>query len=151
MKKRLSVLLLLLLLPLLLNACATHVEDTNGTETALCSITDEEILEDSPKHLVTGCVRNKVNDTQTMRVSKLSGVFAFDAHLATQSTLTVTLSTTLHSGNLRAVLLCDGSYVQDIDINTEQSVIIPNANGRYQVRLAGESAKLDATLHFTEG
>ena len=151
MKKfRVPLLFLSLFLSLLLISCSTHIEDTNGDQTTLCSITDEDILTDSPTHTSVGSVRSSLNNKQTLRVNKLSGIYAFDAHLATDTTLTITLSTTLYEGNLRAVLLCDGEYVQDIDVNTEQSVTVSPANGRYQVRLAAESAKLDATLIFSE-
>ena len=151
MKRTLPCLLLiLLLLPLFLTSCGAHVKDTNGEDTALCELTDERILAKAPSHVATAAVSSSFDQKQTLRVNKLSGVYAFPSHLATDSTLTVTLTTTLYEGNLRAVLLCDGEYVQDIPVGEAQTVTVKGANGRYQVRLAAESAKLDAELQFAE-
>lgn len=146
MKTRSIAILLLLLLPLLLTSCLGQIEDTNGEDTALCTLTDEQILAEHPSISTVGSVASRVNDKQTLRVNKLSGVYVFDSFLLQNEDLSLTVSTTLHEGNLRIVLLCDGVYVQDVPIGEDQTVSIANANGRYQVRLAGESAKLDATV-----
>jgi hypothetical protein len=139
----------LLLLPCLLG-CSKQIEDTNGEDTALVSLTYEDILNKAVSHNAVGMVRSQLGGKQTLRVNKLSGVYAFNSHAADGGTLTVTLSTTLHAGNLRAVVMCEGEYVQDIPLGENQTVTVENASGKYQVRLGAESAKLDATLTFEE-
>lgn len=151
MKARILSLLLctLFLLPCLVS-CVGQIEDTNGADTALTTVTDEDIQKKNPSHNAVGMVRSELDGKQSLRASKLSGVYAFNSYTANGGTLTVTLSTTLYEGNLRAVLLCEGVYVQDIPLGEAQTVRIETAAGKYQVRLAAESAKLDATLTFTE-
>lgn len=148
--KLLACLLCVLSLALCLTACVGQIEDTNGEDTSLCVITDEEITEKNPSYYAVGMVRSQVNGKQSVRVNQISGVYELDAYTAEGGTLTLTLSTTLYEGNLRIVLLCDGTYLQDIPVGEAQAVVIPNANAKYQIRLAAESAKLDATLTVTE-
>ena len=151
MKRKLLCLALcaILLLPCL-TACASQIEDTNGEDTTLCTLTQEDLLGDSVSHNAIGMVRSQLGDKQTLRANKLSGVYEFNSYVADGGTLTVTLSATLHAGNLRAVLLCEGEYVQDVPLGEEQAATVENATGKYQVRLGAESAKLDATLIFDE-
>ena len=137
----------LLVLPSLVS-CVGQIEDTNGEDTTLCTLTDADITKKKPSHNAVGMVRSTLDGTQTLRVSQLSGVYEFDAYLATGEALSITLSTTLYEGNLRAVLLMDGVYLQDIPLGEAQRVTVKDATGRFQVRLAAESAKLDATLSF---
>ena len=146
----LSLLLGVLLLVPCLTSCVGQIEDTNGEDTALTTVTDADITAKKPSYNAVGMVRSQLDGKQTTRVNSLSGVYEFNAYTADGGTLTVTLSTTLHEGNLRAVLLHEGTYVQDIPIGEAQTVSIANATGKYQVRLAGESAKVDATLSFIE-
>ena len=71
--------------------------------------------------------------------------------LCTENEETSCIAYSLRLGsNLRAVLLHEGAYVQDLPIGEGQTVSIANATGKYQVRLAAESAKVDATLSFSE-
>ena len=148
--KLLAGLLCALSLAFCLTACVGQIEDTNSEDTSLCVVTDEDITEKKPSYSAVGMVRSQANGKQTVRVNQLSGVYEMDAYTAEGDTLTITLSTTLYEGNLRVVLLCDGTYLQDISVGEAQTVVIPNANGKYQIRLAAESAKLDATLTVTE-
>ena len=148
--KLLACLLCALSLALCLTACVGQIEDTNGEDTSLCAITDEDIAEKKPSYSAVGMVRSQVDGKQSVRVNQISGVYELDAYTAEGGTLTITLSTTLYEGNLRVVLLCDGTYLQDIPVGEAQTVVIPDANGKYQIRLAAESAKLDATLTVTE-
>ena len=150
-KRLLPALCILLLLPLLLTACR-QIEDTNGPDDiSLCTLTEEEILDKSPSYSAVSSITSTQNGKRTLRIKKLSGVYALDSHLASGNTLTITLSTTLHEGNLRIVVLCDGNYVADMPVGQNETLTLQNADGhRYQVRLAAESAKLDATLTFTD-
>ena len=43
-------LLLVLLAAFALTGCAEHIEDTNGADTAICTITKEQIEAEKPEH-----------------------------------------------------------------------------------------------------
>ncbi|MBE6703291.1 MAG: hypothetical protein E7585_07785 [Ruminococcaceae bacterium] len=145
------ILCALLLFPLLFTACGRHIEDTNGADTSLCALTEEELLSKTASYSSVGSLSSHVNGKQTLRVKKLSGVYAFNSYLAQSNSLTVTISTTLYAGNLRILLLCDGAHLADFTVNQAETLTLQNANGhRYEVRLAAESAKLDAEVAFTE-
>ncbi len=143
--KRFSLLLLCMLLLSAFAACdAGQIEDTNGADTALATLGEEEIFRKSLSYVSYGSVTGEKDGVVSYRVKKLSGVYKVSTfHIGKESTVQLDLSLVLTAGNLRAVLLCDGVFVQDIPLGTEQSIQLEKAKGDYEIRLAGESAALE--------
>ena len=119
-----------------------HIEDTNGEEIALCSLTNEEIFSNTTSSTSVGSFRSQVNDSYRYRVSRLSGVSEFALFRMEQGAFRITSDTVVEQGNLRIVLLCDGAYVADIAIGKGESLEVTNPNGgKYEIRFAAESAR----------
>ncbi len=140
---------------ILLSVCTVscnigQIEDINGADTALATLTEEEILRNGTTYTNYGSVTSEKDGVLSFRVKKLSGVYrVVQFNISKESNVQLNLSLTLTSGNLRAVLLCDGVLVQDIPQGSNQVIEIPNAKGSYEIRLAGESAALEFTCSKT--
>lgn len=149
MKRLLYLLIPLVLIAAILTALLivtligkSQIEDTNGADPALCTLTDEDIFSKSTSSSSVGSVSTQINREYSYRVKKLSGVYEAVEFRASGDTLTIQISSTLTQGNLRIVLMCDGEYVQDIPVGQDQTITIPNPDGKYAIRLAAESAEL---------
>ena len=127
---------------------ASHIEDTNGADTALVTLTDADILSNRTSSVATGSLSNTINRMTTLRVNKFSGVTDATSFTARGDKLTIHFSSTLEEGNFRVVLLCDGEYVMDLPIDGSKAVPIDNPDGRYTIRIAGESAKFSLKCSY---
>lgn len=120
---------------------ASHIEDSNGSDTALVTLTEADLLANRPRSVSTGSVSSNINQKLSLRINKFSGVTDVTSFTARGSRLTIHFSCALQEGNFRVLLLCEGNYVADLPVNGSDTVIIDNPNGRYSIRVAGESAK----------
>ena len=125
-----------------------HIEDRNGDNTDLCSITNDEIFANHISSTRFGFSFTSRNQGMQMRVKKLSGVCNAYKISAEGKQLTIHISTTLEQGNLRIVLMRNGVHIRDIPIGKDQTVTILNPKGEYVIRLAAESAKLSIECSY---
>ena len=143
--KRIVTLVILASCALLLVSCgAGHIEDTNGDDISLCSLTDEEIFGKTTSSVAAGTVSTQVNNKYTFKASRLSGVYEYISFTKDRGAFTIKADTSVEEGNLRIVVLCDGKYVADIAVKESESLRIENKlGGKYEIRFAAESAKFN--------
>ena len=141
--KRIASLLILASCVLMLFSCgAGHIEDTNGEDISLCSLTDEEIFGKSTSSVASGTVSTQLNNKYTFKANRLSGVYEYVSFAKDRGAFIIKADTSVEEGNLRIVVLCDGKYVADIAVKTGESLRIENKlGGKYEIRFAAESAK----------
>ena len=142
-------LLLVLLACLVLTGCDEHIVDANGDDTSICTITKAQLEAEVPEYLEEGMLASQTDGEHTVRFAQLSGVYDMSNHLADCETLTITTEITLTKGNLRVMMMCDGQFIQDIPLGSN-TLVIKGAKGKYYLRIAGESAELDAKIVFAE-
>ena len=124
-------LLLVLLASFALTGCDEHILDANGDNTSICTITKAQLEAEEPEYLEEGMVEAQNEGEYTVQFTLLSGVV------------------TLTKGNLRVMLMHDGEFVQDIPVGTN-TLVIKGAKGNYYLRIAGESAELNAKITFAQ-
>jgi len=152
--KKIFAIILALTLCAGLCACgmSVNIEDTNGDDPSLCSITEEDIVSGSIGSTTFGSVKTTFNSTTIFKVKKMSGVLTLDTFKSANQNkaYTVTLSSNLVSGNLRVVLLCDGKYAADFPLNETQTLVFDNPECKYELVLAAESAEFSVEYAVTE-
>lgn len=149
-KKAISLMLVVLAFCLLLASCdAGQIEDTNGDEITLCTLTEEEIFAKYNSHVSVGLVNRQLKNEYRFKAKRFSGVYKVGKFKAQGKTLTIKSDAELDAGNLRIVVLCDGEYLADIPVEKGQTLIFDHPKGEYEVRLAGESAKIDFSFTYS--
>lgn len=147
--KKLIIFLLIATLSLTFSSCTlSHIEDTNGDNTSLCTLTEEDILgNNSFTQLLSS--KSTWDNSLTYKANKMSGVNAIKKSLYAQGNALVINSTiTLSQGNLRVVVVCDGKIICDIPLGENQVTTIENPNGSYDIKVAGESAGFEISLEY---
>lgn len=148
MKKLLSILLIATLLLAFSSCTLSHIEDTNGDDKSLCTLTEEEILGNST-YVQTISSTSTRGNTITYKAKKMSGVNVMKKSIQPQgNTFVINSSITLNQGNLRVVVSCDGEIVCDIPLEKNQVTTIDNLGGKYDIRVAGESAEFEIVLEL---
>ena len=71
-------------------------------------------------------------------------MYELETFTARGERLVIRTDAALTEGNLRILLLCDGEYVTDIPLGA-QTTAVENPDGRFELRLAAESAKMQMT------
>ena len=146
---RASLIAVALLFAVTLTACgsATHIEDANGAENSLCVLTEKELTDKHPNSLSNMSVLNEKDGVTEFSVRKFSGVksiYSFRAKADRSYTLEVTSE--LEEGNLRLFVWCGGEIMQGIAVGGAQTVTVNGANGRCELRAAGESANFSMSI-----
>ncbi len=137
------------------------IADTNGAESSLAVITEDEIINSSRKLTmlafsenfegaqtnVTGDLADYDYDTSSFAASAISGIRTMQATLTDRDTLTLTVSSSIEEGNMEIFILIDGEIHSKIPINDEISVTLDDIGGKtVVVRFGAESAKADVTV-----
>lgn len=143
MKSRLYILMILALVSLFaLGSCAVgHIEDQNGEDTSVVTITDKDIAE-GRSYSATLSSKGQANGSYSFNVQRLSGVYSLNKHRADGDSITFNMSSTLVSGNLRICIVKDDKIVADIPIGENQTVTVADGSGLYEIKLAAESAQI---------
>ncbi len=146
--KRIVLALILGLCVCLLSSCnVRRIEDTNGDLNELCHLTDEDILGGSENYSAFLSAWSRHKNGADYATRSLSGIYdLYYFTLDAPCKLTFRCDGVLEEGNLRVVLLSDGSYVTDLPIGTEQELTLQANKGEYLVRFAAESAKFEFSL-----
>lgn len=137
----------LLLLALFLTACSVHIEDTNGDDTSLVSLTDEDIIDPHATCYKTGYLSSTSSEGTRVTCKKLSGVTSVTG-IAGGAKLTYTASST--AGNIRiCIVTANGSIYADLELDGQSHImVLPEVSGSpaYTLKVAGESASF--TLEY---
>ncbi len=147
--KKLVALLLIAILSLTLSSCSLgHIDDTNGDDTSLCSLTEENILGNNSYTQMVSSISTRGN-TLTYKANKMSGVNTIKKSLQAQGeALVINSSIILNQGNLRVVVICNDEIVCDIPLGENQTTTIKNPDGKYDIKVAGESAGFEISLEY---
>lgn len=139
MKKRL-LFLVVLFFGLFLSACR-HVEDTNGLDDyTIETFTDDDIIYSKKASFAFGVTKGRINDSGKMNARKLSGVEELFYVNVDGKNLLLEFNVKCEKGNLRVVVIHNNEIIKDIKINDKDTFAAPNTNGKYIVKVVGESA-----------
>ena len=120
----------------------TYYEDTNGDDFTLQTITDDNIINQDLDS--TGLVGNVSAQTgeETFLGENFSGVEIIRSKSYSGETLKIYANKVYVSeGNFRMVVVHDGEIVHEFKLNeTSQEFVLQNADGKYDVVVAGEVA-----------
>ena len=132
------------------------IADTNGPDSSLAVITEDEIINSSRKLTmlafsenfvgaqtsVTGDLAKYDYDISSFSASAISGIRTMQATLTDSDSLTLTIMSINEEGNLEIFILIDGEIHSKIPINDEVSVTLEGISGKtVVVRFGAESAK----------
>ena len=146
-----------------------EIKDTNGDDTSLAVLTDEDIFEnahlfhctiytgttagensfpeDHPEKELTEFFYDR-DQTLSEAQTHFSGVEVLQATYGKSDTITFTVTSKLTEGNLRIVLIDykNRAILYDFEVGTTDSFTVTNSSEEeYEIRVAGESAIFDIT------
>lgn len=145
----------------LYRGAAMQIGDQNGPEdTSLAVLSQEDIVKGGKctmtahiqkKYGNASQVSSKYDDVDGETVShtfgKVSGVCTVHATKTSAQTLTLTITSTLVSGNMELAVIVDGEHYCNVPINQTMRIVIENVRGKTVfVRLGGESAKAEVSV-----
>jgi hypothetical protein len=157
----------LIIIALSMTACG-QIEDTNGDDPSLVTITREKLASNSTSHTASG-VTTRTNRSKTtsvgsmeeidvdflnMKGGKTSGIKNIMlTMLAAGEKVTIDCSSSVASGNLAIVLLSpDNEILYDFAVGEEDAcAITASESGEYVVRIGAESFSGEINLERTFG
>ena len=135
-----------------------HIEDTNGPEnTSLSAISIEEFVSGKDSYIanhggssekgdqtkVSGTLKSRDYDRCSMYAKKFSGIDTLQATQTDSNSMTLTVESTLNSGNMEIIIVIDGEYYQHIPTGSKQTIVLEDIAGKLiLVKMAGESANV---------
>lgn len=144
---------LLLIVCLSMVACMQHIEDTNGADDySLTTITKEQLLGNASAISVLS-VRTEVNDKIKYSVGKFTGVEQVEEVRVKDDadSITFAVNTTLEEGNMYVYVRHDGQIVGELAIGKDDALTIEKpVPGKYELCIAGESAKFKMVIQITQ-
>ena len=141
--KLLNLILIFLILSLLLTGCEYgQIEDTNGEEDySIQTILDDKIKEGPNTRYVINSKWSTKDNVTTMKIEKFSGLFLLRTTHVTNKTLTYEIDSIVEKGNFKIVIVKNNEEIINVLINSTELVTINDAEGKYQIKAVGESAK----------
>lgn len=142
----------------------SHIEDINGLDNHLASITMEEIATTrgvgtatmggegghGNKSLVDGDYAIYDYDSYSLKWKKMSGVFTLQATKVETDTLTLSVDSLLTSGNAEILIFIDDQYYKHIPVGEDQQIVLESISGKtVVVKLAAESAEIELSISRT--
>jgi len=143
---------------LAINSGPEHIEDNNGIEdTSLAVITIDEFVSTNDHYtaLHSGFsekgdqtdVFGTLDEVDYSRCSwsskKISGIRTLQATQTDANSMTLTIESTLNSGNMEIIIVIDGEYYQHVNINSKQTIVLEDIAGKLVlVKMAAESAEM---------
>ena len=148
-----KVFLLICLLTVLLSASCSAFktyEDTNGEDNySLQQISEDMLINDKGGVKIASISTSITKDGVTnikLSVGEFNGVdeiYAFK-----KGSYVVTVNYKVNSGNTRLVITDGIDIIKDFKINEENQVFEFSCDGKYYLKLAGESCKYDLTVEI---
>lgn len=145
----------------LYRGAAMQIEDQNGSEdTSLAVLSQEDIVEGGKCTMTAHSQKKYGNASQagsqyddvdggtvSHSFGKVSGVCTVHATKTSAQTLTLTITSTLKSGNMELAVIVDGEYYCNVPINQTTQIVLEDVRGKTVfVRLGGESAKAEVSV-----
>lgn len=142
--KLFNFIIIFLIFSLLLTGCEYgQIEDTNGEEDySIQTITDDRIKEGPNTRFVINSKWSTKYNVTTIKIEKFSGIFLLRTILVTNKTLTYEIDSIVEKGNFKIVIVKNNEEIINVLINSTELVTINEAEGKYQLKAVGESAKL---------
>lgn len=147
-----KIIIIILFLAVFLGGCIKQIEDTNGTDDyTIETFTDEDITANRTSYIIVSSFTTTINNVTTVKIGKFSGIYELEKTRVPNSNLQYQIASTCTSGNFRIVIVKDNEILDDVQINTSKTISYPNANGTYQLRIVGESAKIEMNYSIIIG
>lgn len=148
--KLLNLILIFLILSLLLTGCEYgQIEDTNGEEDySIQTILDDKIKEGPNTRYVINSKWSTKDNVTTMKIEKFSGIFLLRTTHVTNKTLTYEIDSIVEKGNFKIVIVKNNEEIINVLINSTELVTINDAEGKYQIKAVGESAKFKMSFEI---
>lgn len=140
-----------------------EISDQNGDDISLTVLTDVDICAEIPEYYCFECSIYPYSDVEEIEGdffeiedtinacanSSFSGVGSIQSTFGKTEVIVWNVTSKLESGNLRIVLvdLETKRIIYDFKINEEDQFVLNNAiEGKYEIRVAGESAEFSITV-----
>lgn len=148
--KLLNLILIFLILSLLLTGCEYgQIEDTNGEEDySIQTILDDKIKEGPNTRYVINSKWSTKDNVTTMKIEKFSGIFLLRTTHVSNKTLTYEIDSIVEKGNFKIVIVKNNEEIINVLINSTELVTINDAEGKYQIKAVGESAKFKMSFEI---
>lgn len=155
------LLVIILVAVVLFRSGTQQIADQNGVEnTSLAILTREDIISEKMctilNHSVTATGRKSTAESEyrdvdyttvSHKYGKLSGVQTAHATKTSAQSITLTITTTLNSGNMEVVVVIEGEYYQSVPLNQTTKITLDNVSDKtVLVRVAGESAQGEVSV-----
>ena len=145
MKKKFIPLILVLL-----TGCGLgHIEDTNGDDTRVATISDEKILgvsSHSSFMMISNRIQKKGVTTGSVKSSKFSGVKEIESFNKTNITYDLTI--TIKSGNFEVVVVSDSLIKNRVTAGDNLNFVV-SSDSYQELKIVGESAEFELTYTIT--
>ena len=145
MKKKFIPLILVLL-----TGCGLgHIEDTNGDDTRVATISDEKILgvsSHSSFMMVSSSIQKKGVTTGSVKSSKFSGVKKIESF--NKKNITYDLTITIKSGNFEVVVVSDSLIKSRVTAGDNLNFVV-SSDSYQELKIVGESAEFELTYTIT--
>ena len=148
--KLFNFIIIFLIFSLLLTGCEYgQIEDTNGEEDySIQTITDDRIKEGPNTRFVINSKWSTKYNVTTIKIEKFSGIFLLRTILVTNKTLTYEIDSIVEKGNFKIVIVKNNEEIINVLINSTELVTINDAEGKYQIKAVGESAKFKMSFEI---
>lgn len=139
-----------------------QIEDSNGIDDySLQTITMDDVLSETSSSsfmLSTNTHSGKTSgvsgrhsgsdyDEVSVSAKKFSGVHILQTTKSNSDKMSLTLKSTIVSGNFSAVILVDGMYYDNFEVNKNDEIELNNVKNKLiTVKIAGESAECDVSV-----
>ena len=121
-----------------------HIADVNGADDfALNTITDQDILTHSGNAMGLSSRNSSSSDATVCYSECFSGVEALYEEAVPAGTSIVITGASAESGNLRIVIVSDGTIVHDFALTADTQIWQAQADSAVSLRVAGESAAFE--------
>ena len=146
--KRILIILTLFISLISLVSCK-QIEDINGDDTSLATITEETLLSNAHTSTKIGTVYFQRGRKITSKASKFSGTEEIQGFTLKNTNITFKVSVTVTGGNFLAYIVKDGVIIKKFDNNVNDQVFtIEQDNSSVYFRIAGESAKYSLEFEY---
>ena len=137
------IFLIICVVCLTLSSCGlSHIEDTNGeTDFTLSTLKNEEILTYN-KSVTSMISESSLNNSFSFSCKKLSGNYLVKTITPRNKNITVTINTTINSGNAFVALVCNNEVYKEISLNSITTIKINGGTEDYRLRILGESCNI---------
>ena len=138
------------LILVLLTGCGLgHIEDTNGDDTRVATISDEKILgvsSHSSFMMVSNSIQKKGVTKGSVKSSKFSGVKEIESFNKTNITYDLTI--TIKSGNFEVVVVSDSLIKSRVTVGDNLNFVV-SSDSYQELKIVGESAEFELTYTIT--